>query len=188
MSCESYPPAVWDGTTEMLESVVDLKTRYCRWIDGKDWDRVASLFLPHAVLQFGPSDASAIRGRLAIVRFLRRQLGQGSTLHEARDPELRAQEGDSVRVVWSMKDHVETPLYRLEGAGFYEDLYEQTAVGWKVAQVRVHRSKVVVQPQSFVMRGLLHAHDNGWLERVAPGIAQTFSEALHVGLRPGERP
>ncbi len=188
MSRESYPPAVWDGTTEILERVVDLKTRYCKWLDAKDWDRWTSLFLPNATMQVGPSKDLTVRGRDAIRKLLTRQLKRAKTLHQARDPELREEEFGRVRVVWRMKDRVETPLYLLEGAGFYEDLYEQTSAGWKIASLRLHRTKVDLQPNSFVMRGILRAHHTGLLKRWSPNTDRALGEALYVGLAPGERP
>ena len=185
---ESYPPPVWDGTTEILGSVVDLKTRYCKWLDAKDWDRWAALFMPNATMQLGPSKASAICGRDAIRKLLTRQLKRATTLHQARDPELREEGPGRVRVVWRMKDRVETPLYLLQGAGFYEDTYEETEAGWKIASLRLHRSHVDLHPKSLVMRGILHAHHAGLLKRLSPNADRTLGETLHVGLAPGDRP
>lgn len=185
---ETYPPAVWDGTTEILGSVVDLKTRYCRWLDEKDWDRWTALFTADATMQVGPSKASAIQGRAAIRKLLTRQLKRATTHHQARDPELREDGPGRNRVVWRMKDRVETPLYLLQGAGFYEDTYVQTEAGWKIAAIRLHRSSVDLHPKSIVMRGILQAHHAGLLKRLSPSADRTLHEALYVGLAPGERP
>jgi len=38
-----------------------------------------------------------------------------------REPELTPESSGPVRVAWKMRDHIETPLYLLEGGGFYED-------------------------------------------------------------------
>lgn len=188
VSRQSYPPAVWDGTTELLENVVDVKARYCRLLDAKDWARWSALFLRDATLQFGPSSEAVVRGRDAIERLLSRQLRSATTLHEARDPELREDGLGRVRIVWRMKDRVETPLYLLEGAGFYEDVYAETPVGWRIASLRLHRSKVSLTPKNFIMRSVLNAHRSGWLARIVPGANRTLDQALHVSLRPGQRP
>lgn len=185
---DTYPPPVWDGTTEILGSVVDLKARYCKWLDAKDWDRWTALFMPTATLQVGPSRASAIHGRDAIRKLLTRQLKHAKTHHQARDPELREEVSGRIRVVWRMKDRVETPLYLLQGAGFYEDTYEETDAGWKIASVRLHRSQVDLHPKSLVMRGVLRAHRAGILKRLSLSADRTLGEALYVGLAPGERP
>lgn len=188
MPRESYPPAVWDGTTEVLENVVDVKSRYCRLLDAKDWPAWSALFLPDATLQIGPSQDAIVRGRDAIETLLRAQLRKATTLHQVRDPELREDGIGRVRIIWRMKDRVETSLYLLEGAGFYEDVYEQTPEGWRIASLRLHRSKVSLTPKNFVMRSVLNAHRSGFLRRVLPNSDRTLGQALHVGLRPGQRP
>ncbi|MGB5809340.1 MAG: nuclear transport factor 2 family protein [Polyangiales bacterium] len=188
MPRESYPPAVWDGTTEVLENVVDVKSRYCRLLDCKDWDGWAALFLPNATMQIGPSRDAAIVGRARIRAFLMGQLRRATTLHQVRDPELREDGPGRVRIVWRMKDRVESPLYLLEGAGFYEDVYEQTRDGWRIASVRLHRSRVTLQPKTLLMRTVISAHQSGLLRLLSPSADRTLGQAMHVGLSPGQRP
>ncbi len=170
------------------EAIASLKASYCESLDGKQWDRWASLFTEDAVLQLGPSADAAVPGRTAIRRLLTRQLRGARTHHEATNPEMHEQRPGRVRVVWEMKDSVETPLYVLDGAGFYEDRYLHTREGWKISALRLHRSKVELRPKSFVMRALLSMHARGWLARLAPGADRMLSEALYVGLEPGQRP
>jgi 3-phenylpropionate/cinnamic acid dioxygenase small subunit len=170
------------------EAIASLKASYCQSLDGKQWDRWGSLFTEDAVLQLGPSADAAVRGRAAIQRLLARQLRGARTRHEATNPEMLEQRPGRVRVVWEMKDSVETPLYVLDGAGFYEDRYVQTSEGWRIAALRLHRTKVELRPKSFVMRALLWMHARGWLSRLAPGADRLLSEALYVGLEPGQRP
>jgi hypothetical protein len=116
------------------------------------------------------------------------QLRGAKTLHQAHDPEIHEEGPGQVRVVWRMTDRVSTPLYLLEGAGFYEDRYVRTDEGWKIASVRLHRNKVGLQPKSFLLRAILWMHQNGWLKRLAASGDRTLGEALHVGLVEGKRP
>jgi hypothetical protein len=109
-------------------------------------------------------------------------------LHQACNPELHDDGPGQVRVLWETTDRVSTPLYLLEGAGFYEDRYVQTDDGWKIAGVRLHRSRVDLQATSFLMRAILAMHRNGWLGRLSKSANRTLGEALYVGLAPGERP
>lgn len=139
-------------------------------------------------MQVGPNADSAVRVRRAIRRLLKVQLRGADTLHQAHDPEIQEGGPGKVRVVWRMTDRVSTPLYLLEGAGFYEDRYVRTDDGWKIAGVRLHRSKVDLQPKSFPMRALLWMHRNGWLRRLSKSADRTLREALYVGLAEGERP
>ena len=123
--------------------------------------------LPREIaLQVGPSADATVRGRAGIKRLLTRQLRRARTLHQVWEPELTPESSGCVRVVWKMRDRVETPLYVLEGEGFYEDRYVQSDDAWKIASVRLHRNKVELRPKSLIMRAILWMHVNGWL---APG-------------------
>ena len=171
-----------------MQAAFDLKAQYCARMDGKEWDRWASLFTDDATMQFGPSAEAAVHGRDAIKSLVSRQLRRGASLHEVSDPELSELDEARVRVVWAMRDNVDTPLYALRGRGFYEDEYVKTTQGWKIARVRLHRSAVDLQPRSPVMRLILWLHERGWLARIAPGAGRALADALHVGLGEGQRP
>ena len=175
-------------TAELLQQVTALKTQYCQRLDTKQWDRWGSLFTDNAVMQVGPDPESSVRGRSAIRKLLNTQLRRARTHHEAREPELFIESPDRVRVIWEMTDLVETPLYRLEGAGFYEDRYVRSDQGWQILAVRLHRTKVDLQPKSAIMRVILWAHATGVLKRLSPSADRTLGQALHIGLRQGERP
>lgn len=173
---------------ELREEVTALKNEYCQHLDAKRWDRWATLFAEDAVLQVGPDAGSSIRGRCAIRKLLETQLRRARTHHKARNPEIFSESPDRVRVVWEMDDVVETPLYRLEGSGFYEDHYVRDAGAWRISTLRLHRTKVDLRPKSRVMGAVLWAHGNGVLRRVLPSADRALGDALHVGLRVGERP
>ena len=177
------PPA-----DENLQAARALKSEYCRYLDGKDWARWSALFTEDAVMQVGPWADSAVIGREAIRRLLTRQLKQATTKHIANNPEVQEEAPGRIRVLWEMTDQVETPLYVLEGAGFYEDRYVRTGEGWRIAGIRLHRSKVHLQPKSLVMRAILWMHRNGWLKRLSANADRALGEALYVGLAQGERP
>jgi len=173
---------------DLPTEIASLKAHYCQWLDGKEWDRWASLFTEDAVMQVGPTGEAAVRGRSAIRKLLARQLKRARTLHQVWEPEVTVESSVCQRVVWEMKDRVETPLYVLEGGGFYEDRYVRSDDGWKIASVRLHRNKVDLRPKSMIMRAILRMHASGWLARLSDNADRTLAEALHVGLVPGERP
>jgi len=176
------------GPVKTKEAIEVLKAHYCQRLDAQDWDRWSALFTEDATMRLGPRADSAVHGRPAIRRLLTTQLRGAKTLHQVREPEVHEEGPGQVRVLWRMTDRVATPLYLLEGAGFYEDRYVRTDDGWKIASVRLHRSKVDLQAKSFLMRAILWMHRNGWLKRVSNSADRTLGEALYVGLAEGERP
>ena len=109
--------SVVEGSTDISKAVAALKSRYCQWLDGQQWDRWPSLFNEDATLQVGPNAASAVHGRRAIRQLLKAQLRGAKTLHQVHDPEMPEVGPAEVRVVWRMSHRVSTPLYLLEGAG-----------------------------------------------------------------------
>jgi 3-phenylpropionate/cinnamic acid dioxygenase small subunit len=171
-----------------MQAIVALKAQYCERMDGKEWDRWASLFTDDAVMQFGPSAEAAVQGREAIKKLVSRQLKRGESLHEAWNPEVTELEPGRVRVVWEMRDRATTPLYALRGEGFYEDEYVETSGGWRIAKVRLHRRAVDLQPRSAAMGAILWLQERGWLGRIVPSAGRALGDALYVGLGPGERP
>ena len=185
---EPEPAGGFEPSPELASAIAALTAQYCQRLDAQDWDGWASLFTEDATMQVGPSADSAVRGRGAIRRLLKMRLRGAETLHQAGDPEIhRVAEGE-LRVFWSMTDRVSTPLYLLEGEGFYEDRYVRLGDAWKISSVRLHRSKVDLRPKSIVMRLILGLHLRGWLKRIAPSADRTLGEALFVGLSQGERP
>lgn len=182
------PTSEADEPGSELDAIAALKASYCQLLDAKDWDRWESLFTADAVMQVGPDAGSTIVGRAAIRRLLARQLLGARTHHRAEAPLVQQEAPGRYRVLWEMSDRVQTPLYLLRGAGFYEDRYVQTEERLKIASVRLHRSQVDLQPRSVLMRAILRMHRHGWLARLAPGADRTLREALHVGLEPGARP
>mgnify|MGYP001822846662 CR=1 FL=1 len=171
-----------------MQAIVALKAQYCERMDGKAWDRWAALFTDDAVMQFGPSEARAVRGRNEIKKLVSRQLRRGESLHEVWNPDITELEPGRVRVVWEMRDRADTALYALRGRGFYEDEYVETPNGWKIAKVRLHRTGVDLRPRSTLMKGILWMHDRGWLARLVPSAGAALGDALYVGLAEGERP
>ena len=171
-----------------LDAAKALKSNYCEYLDGKDWARWSALFTDDVVLQVGPDPESAVVGRKPLRRLLTRQLKGSKTKHVVRNPEVHEEGPGRIRVIWEMTDRVQTPLYLLEGAGFYEDRYVHTEQGWKIAAVRLHRNKVDLQPRSFLMRAILWMHQRGWFRHLSASADRTLGEALYVGLAEGERP
>ena len=171
-----------------MDAVVALKAQYCQRMDGKAWDRWASLFTDDAIMQFGPSEKRAVHGRHAIKRLVSWQLRRGESLHEVWDPEITELTPGRLRVVWEMRDRADTALYSLRGRGFYEDEYVETPHGWKIAKVRLHRTEVDLRPRSRLMAAILWLHQRDLLRRLLPPAGHALGDALHVGLADGERP
>ncbi|MEZ5204897.1 MAG: nuclear transport factor 2 family protein [Acidimicrobiales bacterium] len=122
-----------------LRSLEELKYRYTRALDHKDWELFRSCFVDDATAAYG--------GRLefdsadAIVEYMSSTLGPSMiTLHQVHHPELVI-DGDVATGTWSLMDRVIMTEYRLllDGASTYRDRYVRATDGWKIAHTGYER-------------------------------------------------
>jgi hypothetical protein len=105
-----------------IEAIKQLKYRYLRTLDLKQWDDFAECFLPEAT---GDYAGLLFEDRSALVAYMRENLGEGLiSMHHAHHPEITV-DGDSADGRWYLEDKVIVPDFDfvLEGAAFYTDRY-----------------------------------------------------------------
>ncbi len=124
----------------------DLKYRYFRALDHKDWDLFATVFTPDATAVYGTR--LAFTGPGDIVSYMQENLGPNMiTLHQAHHPEFEV-DGNSATGTWSLQDRVIMTEYRfiLDGMSTYQDRYERGEDGiWRIAHTgyeRVYESMI----------------------------------------------
>ncbi|MFZ5846720.1 MAG: nuclear transport factor 2 family protein [Actinomycetota bacterium] len=123
-----------------VEAIKQLKYRYLRTLDLKQWDEFERVFVPEATGDYG--EGLAFPDRDSLVGFMRDSLGpQMITLHQCHHPEI-AVDGDRARGVWYLEDKVLMPEHRLvlEGAAIYEDRYVRTEDGWRIEHTGYRRT------------------------------------------------
>lgn len=122
-----------------VREISQLKYRYLRTLDSKDWDGFEQCFVPEAT---GDYNGLVFDDRAALVGYMRENLGEGLvTLHQAHHPEIEV-DGDAAVARWYLYDRViVTALqFMLEGAAFYSDRYVRTPDGWRVAHTGYRRT------------------------------------------------
>lgn len=134
-------------------AITEVKARYCRLLDTKDWDGYAALFTDDAVLDTSPAGGyGPIDGPAVFVPMVRASLEKAQTAHQVHSPEIVI-EGDEARVIWAMQDRVHMPDRGMSftGYGHYHERYRRTSDGWKIAFTQLTRLKVdshAVTPES----------------------------------------
>lgn len=121
------------------EDVKQLKYRYLRTLDTKAWDDFEACFLPEATADY---NGLVFADRAALVDYMRANLGEGMvTLHQVHHPEISI-DGDTATARWYLQDKVIVAAFgfMLEGAAFYEDRYQRTPDGWRVAHTGYRRT------------------------------------------------
>ena len=132
-----------------IEEIKQLRYRYLRCMDAKDWDGLAELLLPDVEFFFGNPDEQfwpdtrertpegwVQVGRDELVAWARAGAAGSTTVHHAHMPEITIVAPDRATGVWSMTDWTRLDAdpsgtwYR--GYGGYEDVYVHTAEGWRI--------------------------------------------------------
>ena len=124
-----------------IRQIEELKYRYVRALDQKDWDLFGSLFTPDATATYGTR--LEFTGPEQIVEYMRENLGNNMiTVHQVHHPEITV-DGDTAVGVWSLADRVIMTDYRLllDGASFYRDEYRRDDDhGWRISRTSYVRT------------------------------------------------
>ena len=124
----------------VIEEIKQLKYRYLRTLDLKQWDAFEQTFVPEATGDYG--EGLAFADRSALVGYMRENLGPTLvTMHHCHHPEISV-DGDAATGRWYLEDKVISEEYRfvLEGAAFYEDRYVSTPEGWRILHTGYRRT------------------------------------------------
>jgi ketosteroid isomerase-like protein len=125
---------------DAVHDIEQLKFRYARALDLKDWDEFAATLTEDVTASYG--DKLTFTGRDEVVGFMRNSLGrQIITVHHVHHPEI-AVSADTATGTWYLQDTVLIPQHRmlLRGAAFYADRYVRGPDGWRIAQTGYTRS------------------------------------------------
>ncbi|MBU6206770.1 MAG: SgcJ/EcaC family oxidoreductase [Alphaproteobacteria bacterium] len=138
MSAPSFPD--WLAITEV-------KARYCRCLDTKDWAGYADVFTEDAVLDTTGAGGKRIEGRDAAVDYVRSSITDDViTTHHVHAPEISI-DGDTATVIWAMQDRNIWPNGRtLLGFGHYHERYVRQDGQWRIAESRLTRINIEMTP------------------------------------------
>ena len=139
-----------DDLTRLLaiDAIRQLKARYFRCLDTKDWDGWLSVFTEDATLEFdlavstgGRSGEAAPKlvGKATIAQFVPRDLATARTIHHGHTAEIELLDETHARGVWAMDDVVDHGHTVLRGAGHYRETYLKTQDGWRIASIHLTR-------------------------------------------------
>jgi hypothetical protein len=133
-----------DTATTLLaiESIKQLKARYCRCLDTKDWDAWRAIFTDDFVSDTSEAGGKLIVGADDFVAFTRKGIGRPAqtTAHQVHAPEIELMSATSARGVWALQDVVRFgPGLSLVGYGHYHETYEHIAGQWLIKSSKLTR-------------------------------------------------
>ena len=143
------------ATLLAIEEIKRLKARYFRFMDTGDWDAFGLLFTQDAhfdvrgALEEKPDLSTlgeTIRGRAAIVDYVRSGISVLTSAHYGHMPEIEILSEDSATGIWALDDILRPPaggpftLFR--GHGHYHERYSHIDGRWHIADLRITRLMV----------------------------------------------
>jgi len=131
-----------------IEAIRQLKARYVRFGDTKQWDKLSELFMDDYEARFdsmprmskdGPVSGS-VKGRRNFVDLFKTMLVGCTTIHHVHSSEITITGPDTATGIWSLHDVVMLPHCHFEGWGHYHDQYVKVGGEWKLS--RSHTTRV----------------------------------------------
>lgn len=129
-----------------LEAIRQLKARYFRLMDTKQWDALREVFTTDVRIDTTEDSGTVIDGVDDYMPFLVAAIGDVTTVHHGHMPEITIVDADTATGIWAMEDELwwpeGSPIQHLHGFGHYHETYRRTADGWRIAEMtltRLHR-------------------------------------------------
>ena len=142
------------STLEAIEQIKQVKARYFRLVDNKQWKEWGELFTEDvtAVYYNAPKDRPndglpglQCTGRKNLVEAVTRALSQGISMHQGHMPEIKITSPTTARGIWAMFDYLRLPTCIFKGYGHYQEEYVKEASGWKIKSVLLTRLHCDIQ-------------------------------------------
>ena len=106
------------GQDDAIEAIKQLKARYFRLMDTKQWDAYRQVFTDDMAFYFESQAAPTATSGDEFVAFVRSRLATALTVHHGHMPEIELTSPDSARGVWAMFDWVDDPDQHRAFQGF----------------------------------------------------------------------
>jgi uncharacterized protein (TIGR02246 family) len=138
-----------------VEAIKQLKARYCRLLDTKDWAGWRDIFTDDFVSDTTESGGVRISGADDMVEFIKRTLGKPSqpTVHQVHAPEIELTSPSTATGIWALNDVVRlAPGVNLQGYGHYHETYEKTDGQWRIKTSKLTRLREDVFNPLFSVR------------------------------------
>jgi hypothetical protein len=138
-----------------IESIKQLKARYCRYLDTKEWSAWRGIFTDDFVSDTAEAGGQIIVGADEFVAYIHKTLGKASrpTVHQVHAPEIELMSATTARGVWALEDVVRlAPGLNLKGYGHYHETYEKVDGKWCIKTSKLTRLREDIFNPLFTLR------------------------------------
>jgi hypothetical protein len=135
---------------EAVEAIKNLKARYYRCMDTKQWDGWNDVFALDATLDTTEEapDLDIVVGRDNIIAFVSNVLEGVTTCHHGHMPEIELTSDTTATGIWAMEDHLwvaegsPLPYRTMHGYGHYHETYQKVGGRWYIKTLKLTRLRV----------------------------------------------
>lgn len=131
------------GVTDDIEAIKQLKARYFRLLDTKDWDGFGELFAKDVQVDTRDAGGGVQDGVESFVSMTRESLARAVSVHHGHTPEITLTSPTAATGVWAMEDRLQYPdggpIKQLHGFGHYHETYVKAGGTWLIASLRLTR-------------------------------------------------
>jgi hypothetical protein len=129
-----------------IEAIKQLKARYFRMMDTKDWDGLAAVFADDVHIDMADEGGGVTKSVAEYMPFIRQVLDGVITVHHGHMPEITLTSPISATGIWGLEDRLwwpeGSPISHMHAFGHYHETYEQTDGTWYIKTMtltRLHR-------------------------------------------------
>jgi hypothetical protein len=132
---------------EAIEAIQQLKARYFRTLDTKDWVGFRGVLTDDVVIDT-TEDAGGVPsvGADAFIPRLLEAIGEATTVHHGHMAEIELTSPTTADGVWAMEDRIRwpsgAPIGSMHGWGHYFETYRKQPDGWRIATLKLTRLRV----------------------------------------------
>lgn len=147
----TIPPDI--ETLAAIEAIKQLKARYFRCLDMRDWAGYAATFAADGTLTVDSLKRDELgnvmgsrtaTGSGAIVDWVSGVLAGATTIHHGHMPEITIETPERASGIWAMVDRVIWPDRWLRGWGHYHETYRKSGGEWRISSSRLTRLHVEI--------------------------------------------
>ena len=140
-------------SAEDIEAIKQLKARYFRCMDTKDWDGMRQVFAQDVHIDTSGDGGGIQDDADDFMAMLRSNIEDVVTVHHGHMPEIELTSPTTATGIWAMEDHLwwpeGAPLKHLHGYGHYHETYEKGADGtWRIKSLLLTRLRVDLEMPS----------------------------------------
>jgi len=129
-----------------IEAIKQLKARYFRCMDTKDWAGMRAVFADDAVTDTTEAGGGIIAGADAFMTSLRAALADVVSVHQGFMPEIEITSPTTATGIWAMQDLLRWPNgMQLAGYGHYHETYAKTGGVWRIESLKLTRLRTDVK-------------------------------------------